>query len=159
MAAAALLLICTFYFALDRKVSSKVIFEEYYQAYDGVMVPRGDDDLLKEGIEAYNAEAYSKALDLLQEESDSDLTRGQRQLLIANCYLALSQPEKALEWLEKLSGSEGSNIFYNQQWYLALTYLLLDEPVKAKIILEKIEASNSIYAPKAKQLLEEPVFK
>lgn len=156
--AATLLLISVFYFVVDKGNTSKDVFQEYYQAYDGAVIIRGEEDAFTEGLMAYNAGDYQKALGLLLKEDSATASLAQRYLLIANSYLSLDQPEKAIEWLDKIPATSSSNLIYNQQWYLAMAYLLLDKPDEAKNLLTDIAASTSIYASQAEELLEESLF-
>lgn len=156
--AASLLLISVFYFILNQKPSSGEIFSSYYQAYDGVVITRGDDNSITEGLLLYNDKKFSEALDIFLLVKDYEITEGQYYLLIANCYLELGQPEEALKFLNLVQEVQKTTLSQNRDWFVALTLIKLKRIPDAKTLLTRVIDSNGIYASKAKLLLAESIF-
>ncbi len=157
--AASIFLMATFYFVLDSRTSSNEVFLSHFQVYDGVVIVRGEDHSISEGLRAYNRGDFSKALDIFLALEAYEISDGQLYLLVSSCFLKLNEPEKALEWLTEVQATEEASIVYNQQWYLALTMLSLDRLEDSKILLQQITASPSIYAAEASTLLDNSIFK
>lgn len=158
LAAASLLLISVFYFILGGDADHKEVFSSYYQAYDGVVVPRGDDQSITDGLQAYNDLNFSKALNIFLALESYDISEGQLQLLIGNCYLNLNQAGEGLRIFQGIEAAENANVLNNRDWYMALTLISLNQLADAKDLLSKIVNSNSIYAIQARALLEEAIF-
>lgn len=136
------------------------IYAAYYKPYDGVVNTRGTDSEVFKGITLYQQGNYQQALNLiLQSEEIPEITDGQKNLLIANCLLNLDQAGKSIEYLNQISKDENQLITENTKWYLAMSYLALDNLKAAREQLENLSNSQSAYAKKSSQLLEENIFK
>ena len=158
-AAAAIVLVGAFYFVVNNQPGPEALFDDYYQAYDGVVIARGEETALVNGINAYKNEDYEQALEVLLNVEHTDLPEGQRQLLIGNCYMNLDQPNKALASFGRIDDQVAVNILYNRDWYIALALLKSGDVANARQSLEQIATSSNIYASQAQALLEESVFR
>lgn len=113
---------------------------------------------LNEGINAYNAKDYAKAIEqlttylsLVEAETKVDETR----LYLAISYLVEEQADKAQPIFEDLAKNAKSRRTHEAaDWYLALTLIKNEEARPAKKMLRKISRkSKHDYQDKAKALL------
>ena len=137
---------------------NEIVFSRYYQPYDGVSIKRGNDVSVEKWISAYDTEQYKNALDILLNNPVSDITEGQRYLLIGNCYLNLAQTDSSLIWFNKISKNESTIIRDNRDWYIALALLKKGEISKSKEVLQQLENSDTVFGENATELLMEDIF-
>ena len=153
----AILIIISIWQMLDNN-SSKKTFSSYYKPYDGMVVMRGQGQLLINGITAYNSGEYENALQLLISAPKTGIADGQLNLLIGNCYLSLDNADSSLVWFRKITDQENSLIKSNRDWYIALALLHKDEIDQSRETLKRIVISKEYYAQKASDLLSEDIY-
>ncbi|MEP0987220.1 hypothetical protein [Ekhidna sp.] len=156
-AAVSLLIISFSTIQLLKTKSNEQIFESYFIPYDGVTIKRGQEDQLSQGMKAYSNGDYNEALIFFQDNAIGT-TEPENFLLIGNCHLALNEAEKSLIWFNKISRTENKIAYSAALWYKSLAYIKLEEVEKSRHLLEELVQSNSIYEPKASQLLKESIF-
>lgn len=159
-AAAIIILIGVFSIFRFSDSEHSAVFEAYYQPYDGLVVTRTNDELNSNaGLLDYQRGNYPAALDYLLATSEiKDVSPGQRNLLIANCYLMLNQPAESLQFLESTAPDEKPIVIANVNWYRAMSYLKMDQLEEAEKILKVLASGNSAYANKASAILKEELF-
>jgi len=159
-AAASVVLIIGVFALINIGPDESDVYAMYYNPYDGVISTRDDSTRSFEGVTAYNQGRYQKALDLLLTAKQvKGISKGQQLLLIANCYLALDQPDKSIEYLDQVEQTESTLVKDNKVWYEAMSYLKTGDLRKSRELLEQLKDSNSAYASKAEKVLNEDIFK
>lgn len=143
------------YLTSDNTKGAQELFNEYYAAYDGIVLSRNQTDQISEGRMQYlkgNYEGALAPLTALETPTTSD------QLMVGICYLETDQPEHALNWFSKIEADAFQDILAVRDWYMALAYLKNGQPNECKEILRGKTISNSIYSNRAKALLSERLF-
>lgn len=137
-------------------VDNQKLFELYFKPYNGTINPRGDSSTPFIGYEYYENQEFNKALDeFLKMESNQT---GEIDLLIANCYLSLGNPQNAIKQLNRIDNERPQLIQQSRDWYLALSFLKIEDVDSSKKLLIKLSESESPYKSLASKILEDTVF-
>lgn len=131
------------------------LFNEYYTAYDGIILSRNQIRQQPEGRMNYLSGNYAEALPSLlklKAYNTSDL------LMIGICYLETNQPALALTWFSKIQADDTQDILSVRDWYTALAHLKNGQIDKCQEALNSKTITNSIYSQRSKALLNEDLF-
>ena len=140
------------------ELNGPILYQQYYQAYDNVMVPitRGEDDnmsLLERAFSAYEQGSYEEADGLFDELLTSE------QPVFVSFYagiaaLEANEDEKGKALLEKVMNTDDA-FADRARWYLALHHLNKEEYNTTISLLEGLKETESSYAARATELLKE----
>jgi tetratricopeptide (TPR) repeat protein len=138
-----------------------LLASEAFEAYPATGTLMGDGsspekDAYAEGIAAYDERDYILAIEKLELVPQDDPRYGASRLYLGNVYLALVEPDKAIEVLEAAQKAGDANLREAIQWYLGLAYLSDGNEKMGRSLLENLATtSTDIYGEKAKELLGE----
>ena len=160
-AAASVVLITSITFLLRNYISQdkESIFAKYYQPYDGVSITRDGSTKFTAGINAYYDKNYAEALNIFRNSTNTEISEGELNLLIASCLISLDQSSQAITYLDKMADTEAELISNNKEWYLALAYLKIGNVDRSRRILTDIIENNSPFSSSASKLLNEEIYK
>ncbi|MCF8301666.1 MAG: CDC27 family protein [Bacteroidales bacterium] len=131
------------------------IFSEHFNPYPNIITTKSDQhDELTQAMLYYDVHDYDSAAVMLEEVLVDDRTNVKAMFYLGNCYLAMSQSQKALHWFKTILESESTELFLPSKWYLALAYIKQDKIDKAKPLLKDLGESKGSYREKAKRILE-----
>ncbi|UII33409.1 hypothetical protein LVD17_06185 [Fulvivirga ulvae] len=137
--------------------NSQALFASYFQPYEDVISQRsGDQSLQEKGLSAYNRQNYRAAIAYFEGHIDENLQDNAIKTYLGVSYLAVSEADKAEQWLT--GTAQNANGLYKEvsEWYLALTYLKLNKKENATAQLTAIaKQSDHMFQAQAKELLRE----
>jgi hypothetical protein len=122
----------------------------------GLDVLRGSDQAdpqLNDALYSFNNQAYERAIHKLTTLQSKQASAQRLHLLLGISYLKEKQPDSAIGVLTPLAQNTQFEHHLEAMWHLGMAYLYKGDK---KMILEtfrKLAASDSIYAPKAKEIL------
>src|SRR5690606_20456441 len=140
-------------------------FDENFEPYLPLGVPRSDSDFTTEEEKAfnlYNNGNYEAAISLFEDVlTQQDKT--EILFFLGNAYLASKppKPKQAISALQKFLEEDRllnsqANLYLSQaKWYLSLAYLKNNQLDEAKRLLYELKQSESSYSKKANNLLIE----
>ncbi|TDQ16389.1 anaphase-promoting complex subunit 3 [Algoriphagus boseongensis] len=128
------------------------LYSKYYQPIpvDSFLSKTGNSKL-KEGLEAYQAKNYPKAIEIFElvlTQGESD----QAELFLGLSQLANGRPEKAIPIMSMISPDSESAQFV--PWYTALSYLKMNKLEEAKTHLLKASNIYDLNQQNAQVILE-----
>ena len=127
------------YFFSNQARKSDELFAQYFSP-DTLKIKRLSPEVSNQ-YQKGNYAAAVKALNQLHKSFD-DTTNATNLFYKGNAYLALKDPEKAIECFQKVLDSPNGVYKKESEWYLALSYVKAKKFKKARPILKNI-ASNS----------------
>lgn len=140
---------------LNGGVNEEKLFAQHFEPYKAVNSVRGNenqDELLSNGIMAYSANDYTKAI--------ASLNQIENKTYVVSFYIGVSylglNPPKGKEAIASLNEVLASDNDFKQQatWYKALALLITKDTPQAKLLFEKIKASKGFNYEKATEILE-----
>ncbi len=132
---------------------SQQLFDQYFDPYPVMSVVRGDTPNGLNPLHIYAEGKYEQFIDVLNNgKVDFNGKTGQVQLAYGNALLALAQPERAIEELDKIL--EGQDHYLDAQWYMALAHLRLKNLDKTRALLKSLIERQSFYKSSARKLLK-----
>jgi len=135
--------------ALDRRLKNqpaitnalKTLSQEYLKT--PFPIPKNEETSIQQNwAEAYKAKDFEKASEQLSEILETDKAKDQHYFYgaLAALYQKNKEPEKAVDWLDKVEGGLYSE---DIDWYKGLAYIQLEKNEEAKQILEHIAKLGS----------------
>lgn len=155
IAASVIIIIGLVYILLFQSLSNSELFTRYFEPYPDIITTRNvDNSNLAKGLKSYSSGEYEMAITIFNSLPPTDPDYTTALFYMAISYLAITQPQIAIDSLEKLNRIDKT---YQEQvhWYLALSYLKLDDTKSAKKQLMKIEEKHFKYI-EAQELLDKP---
>ena len=152
-----LLLIPAAYLIFFYQSQESRLFAQHFQPYENITNVRSDDrsnELLQQGMTAYDSKAYRQAIELLNEYVHANQSDATAIFYLGEAYLANDQPEQAeTQYLAVVEN--GDNVFVEiAQWHLALTYLKQDKTEQLQELLQSIKgAPGHTYSQEAEELV------
>ena len=140
------------YWFINQEKKSDELFTQYFTPDKSKLKrlsPEASDNYQKG-----NYAAAIKALNNLQSSFD-DTTEATNLFYKGNSYLALKEPDKAIECFKKVIESPNGVYKKESEWYLALSYVKAKKFNKARPILKRISENNDHpYQQDAKDVLD-----
>jgi len=158
-ASIALLAGLTYFFTVDRSVSTQDLFAQNFKPYPNVVHPleRGGEGQDKKtmAFAAYQTGDYAEALPLFTELYASGKVPNYL-FYTANALIELNRANEAVPMLqEHLKSTETTDTLVEKSpWYLAMAYLQLDEKENAIEMLYTVIKNGTYKADEAQELLD-----
>ncbi len=153
VAASVLLLISSIYILFIRPVSSKKLYDTYFEPYPNLVTTRSNSTTkFERAMENYSHGYYKKAIVIFSEISQTDSVYIEALYYKGISLLALDLPSEAINTFEQLKNNEP----YKEQlaWYLAMAYFRHNDIENTRKQLLKIEERSFKYT-EAQELLEQ----
>jgi len=133
------------------------IVADFYQPYEYIsqttLGEKIDENAIEEIFDFYDQKEYTKTIQLLNALDVSKQTV-LSDFILANSYQAIGEFSDAILLFEKIG--KGKTIYSSgAKWYLSLCYLSNQNKEMAITILTELAESQSSYAKKATEVLEE----
>ncbi len=140
MAAAVLLLFSLAWWQVQKYTDEQLALQ-YFEA-PNLSALRGQAAPLQAAVQAYQSEAYSKAIDLLQTELATSKDRNTTLYLLAHAYYQRELFPSAIDLFGEVVATQDPRYLENAQWHLALNYLRSGEESACRKILNDILANK-----------------
>lgn len=132
------------------------VFADNYQPYPNTTpITRGQGNHadLETALMNYELGRYDEAIAGFEKLLPSDDERVLFYLALS--FVSTGQSENAITHLEKVAANIQNKLAEPAEWYTGLAYLQLNQPAKAKTIFESIQAKQSAFSQKARQVIEQ----
>lgn len=157
IAASVLILCITAYVYVRNEYSNQAVVEDYFEPYAaaGVTLKGGpmlqDISRLTQGLSEYEREEFNAAISILASIPYSDPAFREARLYMGNAYMALNEPQQAVNALEVIDNENDPAV----DWYLSLAFLAKNETDLARKKLEELNSSTGdvYYQKKAGEVL------
>ena len=139
IAAVILLLIATSYIWLSVNLNPARIAEDAYEPYPNILTVKGDnniDQLLQDGVRAYKAEDFDKAISSLEEVLKADPDEKNAAFYLGLTKISNNQSEEAIPLLKIAKSSPKFEAITD--WFIGLAHLKSGNTEEAKTIFEVI---------------------
>ena len=156
--AAALLLLATFWFILQRPPLNEQLYQAYYEPYNILFGERDTGNLPEEARAGllYQQHEYESAILLFEKALVADPEDSKARLAAGICYLETKQFERAFFQFDHLVQNEDALYLEQAQWYSALTLLHQNQLEECKKVLNQIaEKTNHFFRGQATNLLRQ----
>ena len=140
-AAAAVILVLVasvLYINRTRHLSPEELFAQSFEPYQMVLNQRSfkeDEDILNAAINAYERGDYDVAVEKFSELKSVDSLGVAPKFYTAISWLALQQPEKAIDLLSSIATQDKHLLSEQARWYLVMAYLASGDKTSAQRIL------------------------
>lgn len=134
--------------------SSQKLFDQYFDPYPVLSVVRGDTPNGLNPLHIYAEGKYEQFIETVKQGSTDvqyNVRTAQLRLALGNAYLALAEPEEAIEELNGVL--KGQDYYPDAQWYLALAHLRLGAYDESKALLKGLIDQQTFYKSSARKLL------
>lgn len=158
-ASISLLVLISFFFMIDkRSTDTKQLFAESFDPYPMVLAQRD---------EASGSRAYHLAINAYLDQNYQEAIENFEQLIVRDTlvilskfyqgisYLALNQPDAALENLQEVRASDQEFLHQQALWYMGLGYLLNENQKKALSTLNQLSGYDNYKNEEAQRLTEQ----
>ena len=108
----------------------------------------------REGMEHYQEEEYQRAIPVLREVTELDVTHIPSAFYLGICHLMANQFQEAIEQLERVIASGSDGYQEEAHWYLAKAYFGSGQMDKGQTALERVVAFKGGYLEDAQKNLE-----
>ncbi len=146
------LVVAGIYFYSFNTPDYQSLYAENFTPYEDMILARGeegiaDEELLSEGMTAYNEQQYDLAINKLSDYLSNNPEKYGVAFYIGLAQLELNNIEEAIA---NFKIAQKDPLFLQQaQWYQALSYLKSEQLDQAKNILQLVEDQNSHYKREA----------
>lgn len=168
VAASLLLIVALTYFFTEKPYSGNTItvYKNYFEVFPAETKKRSGlerSGLDRSGLESndamqyYIAGDYNTAIPLLIELEKSN-ENAFIPIYLANCYLQIDEPEKAVSVLKSRSDQFDTELSFTGQfyrWYLGLAYLKSNNKKAAIDVFTRISKVKGVYQKESLQILKE----
>lgn len=111
--------------------------------------------VLEAGMHAYEQKQFKQAESSLRRAISQGVGLPTSRFYLGNAYLALDEPNKAIQQFTVVRDELQESYQQPNQWYLALAYLYADQMANAKPLLNQLAQSENHYQQRAQQLLQQ----
>jgi len=118
-----------------------------------MQVTDGTKLMLNDALDSYHRENYPEAISLFENILQQDANNDAANFYAGVSYLAINNPDKALEKLKRLDSKKDGAYYEATLWYESLAYVQKDEKKNAINTLEKVMNLNGEHRTKAADLL------
>lgn len=135
--------------------SNDDLYAKHFEPYEDVINVRGStDQLLSEGMNAYNQKDYKKASDVLYRYVNANPSDLNAQFYLGISSIEAGKAGEGIRYLDNVIEARGM-LVEQAQWYLALAYLKEGDLTSCQRELKEIDVQGHDYRERAERLLED----
>lgn len=155
VAAAIIALLSVIIFVPRGSSTHEELYADYFHPHEDVILVNGDGDqrLFAQGMEAYNAEDFKKAADLIQEYLNTGTLDFTAQFYLGIALIESGRATEGVQYLGNVVNSRNM-LIEHAQWYRALGLLKLNRMGECKALLKQIDKEGHDHQLEAQELLK-----